>query len=109
MFFLKGNSFQSIVATDGTLSYAIFTYQCGGLSWSNRASIGFSITQDFFANHELSLTSNVSDIACASANEWNNVIYQVGYGMLGNLCSIILIFNCLLDGVTHVHVYLWPP
>ena len=69
------------MATDGVLSYAIFTYQCGGFNWlhNNYASIGFSITQDFFDNHELSLTPNVNDIACSSA--WSNVIYQVTYGM----------------------------
>ena len=69
------------MATDGVLSYAIFTYQCGGLNWLsyNYASIGFSITQDFFANHELSLTPNVNDIACASdsVSWWSNVVYQV--------------------------------
>ena len=69
------------MATDGILSYAIYTYQCGGLHWFYNASIGFSITQDFFANHELSLTSNVNDIACAS-DMWSNIIYQVGeHGM----------------------------
>ena len=79
MFFFKGNSFQSIVATDGTLSYAIFTYQCGELNWLrfNYASIGFGITQDFFANHKLSLTPDVNDIACAGITEWSNVVYQV--------------------------------
>ena len=69
------------MATDGILSYAIFTYLCGGLNWLryNYASIGFSITQNFFANHELSLTPNVNDIACAndSVSGWSNVVYQV--------------------------------
>ena len=64
------------MATDGTLSYAIFTYHCGHLN-SNNAGIGFSITQDFFANHELSLTPNVNDIACAGVGEWSNVVYLV--------------------------------
>ena len=70
------------MATDGTLSYAIFTYQCGGLSWNvtglhDSAGIGFSIGQDFFNNHELSLTPSVNDIACLNG-EWNNVVYCVG-------------------------------
>ena len=57
------------MATDGTLSYAIFTYWCGGLNWINSydyAGIGFSIGQDFFANHALSLTPGVNNIACMS-------------------------------------------
>ena len=69
------------MATDGILSYAVFTYLCGGLNWLryNYASIGFGITQNFFANHELSLTTNVNDIACANNNisGWSNVVYQV--------------------------------
>ena len=67
------------MATDGLLSYAIFTYQCGGLNWlgSGTAGIGFSVTQNFFANHELSLTSSINDIACAGITEWSNVVYQV--------------------------------
>ena len=77
------------MATDGALSYAIFTYQCGGLNWlrSNYASIGFSITQDFFANHELSLTPIVNNIACVSASisEWSNVVYQVSV-QLQDIC-----------------------
>ena len=61
------------------MSYAIFTYQCGGLNWINSyyAGIGFSIGQDFFNNHKLSLTPNVNDIACLN-DEWSNVVYCVG-------------------------------
>ena len=65
------------MATDGILSYAIFTYQCGRLNWTAYAGIGFSIGQDFFNNHELSLAPNVNDIACLNG-EWNNVVYCVG-------------------------------
>ena len=71
------------MATDGTISYTIFTYQCGGLNWINSndyAGIGFSIEENFFVNHELSLTPNVNDIACLndSTSEWSNVVYCVG-------------------------------
>ena len=67
------------MATDGTLSYAIFTYWCGGLNWIDSydyAGIGFSIGQDFFVNHELSLTPSVNDIACLN-DGWSNVVYLV--------------------------------
>ena len=70
------------MATDGVLSYAIFTYHCGSLNWiSSSTSIGFSITQDLFANHDLSLTPSVNDIACTGNSAWSNIIYQVAYGM----------------------------
>ena len=76
------------MATDGILSYAIFTYQCGGLNWlsGSYASVGFGVTQNFFANHVLSLTPNVNDIACAgTVSEWSNVVYQVSV-QLQDIC-----------------------
>ena len=67
------------MATDGVLSYAIFTYHCGSLNWiSSSTSIGFSITQDLLANHEL---PNVNAVACTGNSAWSSIIYQVAYGM----------------------------
>ena len=87
------------MATDGVLSYVIFTYLCGGLNWLsyNYASIGFSVTQDFFANHELSLTPDVNDIAC-TCSVWSNVIYQVGNS---GMCEINIKCIMLCTGSMH--------
>ena len=70
------------MATDGTLTYAIFTYQCGGLNWlhTSFASIGFGIGPEFFDNHELSLTPYVNNVACIN-NGWSNVVYLVSGGL----------------------------
>ena len=109
------------MATDDTLSYAIFTYQCGGLSWNmtglhDSAGIGFSIGQDFFNNHELSLTPSVNDIACLNG-EWNNVVYCVGgcvfcvnYNPCKNdgtcICSILhLMTTSVIVAVTILELY----
>ena len=71
-----------MIATDGLDSYAIFTYKCGELNWlrSNYATIGFSITQDFYANHYLSITANVNNISCLNSpnSEWSSVVYHIG-------------------------------
>ena len=76
-----------MIATDGLDSYAIFTYKCGELNWSNYATIiGFSITQDFYANHYLSITPNVNNISCLNSptSEWSNVVYHIGGGKMSN-------------------------
>ena len=70
-----------VVVTDGTLSYTVFTYQCGDLNWveGNAASIGFSASSTTFANHPLSRQANVNDIACLNQQcpPWSNVVYQI--------------------------------
>lgn len=75
-----------MIATNGNTSYAIFTYWCGGLNWTrtNSATIGFSTGPNLYANHELSLTANVNDIACLNYpnNEWSNVVYYIGGGKI---------------------------
>ena len=70
------------MATNGVWSYAIFTYRCGSLNWvqARPAGIGLAVGQNFYVNHNLSLESNVNDIACLKQNisEWSNVVYLVG-------------------------------
>ena len=77
-----------MIATDGLASYAIFTYKCGELNWlwSKYATIGFSITQDFYANHYLSKNSNVNNISCLNSptSEWSNVVYHIGGSKMSN-------------------------
>ena len=52
-----------MVASQGSTSYAIFTYKCDLLQWTkNKAAIGYSAGHNNFANHPLSRTSKVTDI-----------------------------------------------
>ena len=80
------------MATDGVHSCAIFTYRCGELNWiaNDYASIGFSITESYYGNHELSLTSDVNNIACTYGN-WSNVNYKVGHASMCNTHIIVMI------------------
>ena len=81
----QGNNFQAVVATDGFQSFAVFTYQCGGLNWirgTAGASIGFSAKSGSgyaFANHPFSRKPNVNDIACYNQTcpPWSNVVYKI--------------------------------
>ena len=69
--------------TDGTRSYAIYTYECGKLNWADRfAGIGFSASSNFFAEHPLSRNSGVNEIACINkdsipSSNWNNIVYEI--------------------------------
>ena len=83
IFLLQTNTFQVVVASQGSTSYAIFTYKCNLLQWSHRnAAIGYSAGPDNFANHPLSRTSGVTDIDCLNypSSVWSNVIYNLNEG-----------------------------
>ena len=67
--------------TDGTESYALFTYQCDFVEWSRGATIGYNAGGDFFANHPLStgFTDNAADVDCSNLplTNYTNVIYRL--------------------------------
>ena len=80
--------------TDGTSSYAVYTYSCGSLGWGQSFNgiyslIGYNINPESaafsdlpsFSNHRLSGLSNVESIACQNkrlGTRWTNLIYKVG-------------------------------
>ena len=79
--YMQGNNFQVVVATDGNQSFAVFTYQCGGLNWVQGvgATIGFSASKYFFANNPFSRQPNINSIACFNQTcpPWTNVVYKI--------------------------------
>ena len=81
VYHMQENNFQALVVTNGDMSYAVFTYQCGQLNWFGyrNSSIGFSASRNIFANHPLSRQANVNDIACLNkqCSPWSNVVYQI--------------------------------
>ena len=77
---LQLNTFQAILTTNGSKSYAVFTYHCGDLLWLSDATIGFNAPPDTYESHPLSGTDiNPDTIACVHSpeSEWNNVIYDL--------------------------------
>ena len=74
------NTFQAIAITDGSQSYAVYTYRCGDLGWSGGATIGYNggPVGNFYANHPLS-GQNARNIACQNLQtmEWSNVVYNI--------------------------------
>ena len=84
-FCLQPNTFQVVVASNKTISYAIFTYKCGFLHWTDyNATIGYSAGPKYFNNHPLSKTPNVVNIDCLNypTSNWSNVVYNLNKGML---------------------------
>lgn len=73
------NTHQTIVITNGTESFAVFTYLCGAMAWHGNATIGFNAGGTFFKNHPLSGTADVSSIACEDSSHmvWTNLVYKL--------------------------------
>ena len=67
------------MVTNGTQSYAVFTYKCGELDFSDKAVIGFNAPLGPYKNHPLSNAGVAADnIACVHLySVWNNVIYDL--------------------------------
>ena len=82
---MQSNTFEGIVITNGTKSYAVFTYQCPEVEWSDGAVIGFNAGFEYFGNHPLSGLVQSSVIDCVHPNvEWNNVIFDLTPGDVRN-------------------------
>ena len=77
--FIQNNTVQGLIITNGTKTYAVFTYKCNFLSWSGQAVIGFNAGGDYYDNHPLSGLDTAHLVACVhqmNGSEWNNVIYD---------------------------------
>ena len=78
-FLLQTNTFQGIVVTDLSESYAVYIYNCHDMQFSGSASIGFtSHTYELFANHRLS-GYNARNIGCVNSgqSDWVNLVYKL--------------------------------
>ena len=78
-FELQTNTFQGVLVTDYSRSFAVFTYNCGDLDFSNGATIGFSSGDGLFANHPAIQRGSALSIACLNqpVTPWVNVVYEL--------------------------------
>ena len=75
---MQDNNFQAVLVTDGSKSYAVYTYMCGELNWSDAATIGFNTPDELRFNHPLSGTEFIDEIACIHLeNSLNNIIFDL--------------------------------
>ena len=78
------NTFQAIIISDFNKTYAIYTYNCDDMEWSDEATIGFNAAGDFYSNHPLSGRLHANGIGCVHTDPdgetvvlINNVIYDL--------------------------------
>ena len=89
------NTYQAVVCTDGTQTFAVYTYNCEQLQWESGEGssvysvIGYNIKPNnaqfssfaSFINHPLSAFRGVRSVACVNDPmrvEWSNLVYLVG-------------------------------
>ena len=88
-----------MIASHGSLSYAVFTYQCDLINWTSyNATVGYTAGSHFFQNHPLSRTSNVVNIDCINqpTSIWSNVVYNI------TICSPPCVNgNCTDNGICY--------
>ena len=81
---LQANTYQAIVITDGTQSYAVYTYNCQLMEWSGlftHAVVGYNAFGQDFENHPLSGSADINNIACENQEHntaWSNQIFKIG-------------------------------
>ena len=72
------NTFQGVLITDGSTSYAVFLYHCPSMEWSRNAVIGWQASSSRYRNHPLSGNSDASEVACLNPDSsYNTVIFQL--------------------------------
>ena len=72
----SSSTFQAVLITDGSSSYAVFIYDCGGMEWGG-ATIGWAETGFYYEKHYLSGSRSAS-IGCKYSSNFSAVIYRIG-------------------------------
>ena len=99
LYSLQTNTFQTVLATDGSNSFALFIYKCGDLDWNGRATVGYGASTEMFSNHRLSRMGNAILISCLNAPE--NPYSTVTYLITGNITKRVNYRMCFTP--TEVH------
>ena len=82
MLFPQTNTFQGMLITNFVTSYAVFTYYCGHMSFSDPGVIGYAHTGiDLDVRHGASYRENPHEISCFNneSSPWVNVVYQISF------------------------------
>ena len=70
------NTFQGILITDGTDSYAVFIYECGGMEWGGGV-IGWQADPSHYAVHNSSGDSDNNKIGCLNSSTYSAIVYKL--------------------------------
>ena len=74
-----GNTFQGILITNGSSSYAVFIYDCGSMGWGGGV-IGWQEDLLQYNSHYLSGESNSNDVGCLYSNSYSAVVFKIDDG-----------------------------
>ncbi len=87
---LQENTFQGVLVTDGSVSYAVFIYNCDQMDWGGGATIGYHADGDFYKNHALTGSESANEIACTNSPDspWSNVVYRLTVSGTSNQFAI---------------------
>jgi hypothetical protein len=73
------NTFQGMIVTDSTTSFAVSTYKCGDLTFTQSASVGFGTEDGLYANHQFIRRGSPDKISCLNTptTPWVNAIFEL--------------------------------
>lgn len=119
---LRQNTFQGVIITDEeNQTFAIFTYECGLLEWSDspaslnqHAVIGYTAPGGFYSSHPLSGTADVTSVSCAACPRsiWSNLVYDLtastglpeGPGRVAILTTTMCVVRAVFRSIKSVSV-----
>ena len=70
------NTFQGILITDGSSSYVVFVYECGGMEWGGGV-IGWQASRTDFYTHYLSRRIDSNDVGCLYSSSYSAIVYRL--------------------------------
>ena len=73
------NTFQGVLITDGSSSYAVFIYDCDNMDWGGGV-IGWQASTSQYNSHYLSGHSNSNGVGCLYSNTYSAVIFELYNG-----------------------------
>ena len=81
LFFIQTNTYQAIIVSDISRTYALYTYTCGDIQWSvtgpgRAAVVGYNAARGSFFNHALSGYSSIGDAVSCPAGGANRMKRQ---------------------------------
>ena len=74
------NTFQGILITDDSSSYAVFIYDCGSMEWGGGV-IGWQEDLSDYNSHYLSGESDSNDVGCLYSSSFSAIVFKVNDGM----------------------------
>ena len=72
----QGNTFQGILITNGSASFAVFIYKCGGMDWDG-GLIGWQASKSCYDSYYLSGQYYNNEIGCMFSSTSSAIVFKV--------------------------------